>query len=59
MKRPCNRIGTHVECKIKVIQVKIVATGTISKSLRQYLSKITESIKLRKYKNKTYWSLHT
>jgi hypothetical protein len=45
--------------KAKVI---IGATGTISKSLRQYPSNIPtyqESTKLRNYKKQPYWALHT
>jgi hypothetical protein len=45
--------------KAKVIPVIKGATGTISKSLRQYLSNITGSTKLRKYKKQPYWALHT
>ena len=38
---PYNRNTAHVECKkTKVIPVIIGATGTISKSFRQYLSNI-------------------
>jgi hypothetical protein len=36
-----------------------VATGTISKSPRQYLSNKPGSTKLRNYKQQPYWALHT
>jgi len=45
--------------QVKVILVIIVATGTISKSLRQYLSNLPESKKLRNCKKQPYWAPHT
>ena len=43
--------------KTKVIPVIIWATGTISKPLTQYLSKIPESTKLRNCKQQPYCAL--
>jgi len=40
--------------KAKVIPVIKRVTGTISKSLRQYLGNILETTKLRKYKKQPY-----
>ena len=48
--------------KSKVIAVITGATGTISKSLRQYLSNMPvkhEIKELQKIKKKPYWALHT
>jgi hypothetical protein len=45
--------------KRKVIPAIIGATGTTSKSLRQYLSNITGKQKLRNYKKRPHWALHT
>jgi len=45
--------------KAKVMPVIIRATGTISKSLRQYLNKYRNSTKLRLYRQQPYWALHT
>jgi hypothetical protein len=42
-----------------VIPVEIRATGTISKSPRQYLSNKTGSTKLWDLKKQPYWALHT
>ena len=39
--RPHNLNSAHVNVKAKVIPVIIGVTGTISKSLRQYLSNVT------------------
>jgi hypothetical protein len=44
----------NVKVKVKVKPVITGATGTISKSLRQYLN-----TKLRKCKKQPYWALHT
>ena len=50
----------HVwKLKAKVIPLIIGVTGTISKLLRQYLSNMWESRKLRNYKKQPYWALHT
>ena len=35
------------------------ANGTVSESLRQYLSNTPGKLKLRNYKKKPYWALHT
>jgi RNase P/RNase MRP subunit POP5 len=43
--------------KAKVIVIITGATGTISKSLRQYLSNIPGKHEIRNYK-KPYWALH-
>ena len=45
--------------KAKVILVITEATGTISKSLRQYLSNITWKHEIKNYKKQPYWALHT
>jgi hypothetical protein len=45
--------------KAKLIPVVKGAAGTISKSLRQYLSNISGKTKLRDYKTQPYWPLHT
>ena len=46
--------------KAKVIPVIIGATGTISKSLRQYLSNIPTKYEIKELqKNRPYWALHT
>jgi hypothetical protein len=45
--------------KVKVIPVIIGTTGTILKSLRQYLSNIRESTKLKNYKQLSYTALNT
>ena len=42
--------------KAKVIPVIIGVTGTISKSLRQYLSNKLGSTKLRYYRQQPYWA---
>jgi len=49
----------HVECESKNDTGNNRATGTISKSLTQYLSNNRESTKLRNYRNQPYWALHT
>ena len=46
----------NVKGKVKLIIIG--ATGTISKSLRQYLSNIPGKHKI-KYKTLQYWALHT
>jgi hypothetical protein len=43
----------------KVIPVITGATGTVSKSLRQYLSNIPRSTKLRNCRQQPYCALHT
>jgi hypothetical protein len=48
-----------VECKKKVIPVIIGATGTISKSLRQYLSTILGKHGIKELQKEPYWALHT
>jgi hypothetical protein len=45
--------------KAKVIPVIRGATGTISKSLRQYLSNTPGKHKIKKLQKKPYWALHT
>jgi hypothetical protein len=46
--------------KTRVIPVIIGATGTISKSLRKYVSKTQqETMKLGNYRKQPYWALHT
>jgi hypothetical protein len=45
--------------KTKVIPVIIGATGTISKSLTQYESNISDSTNLENCKNQPYCALHT
>jgi len=45
--------------KTKVITVIIGANGTISKSLRKYVSNITGNMKSRNYRKQPYWALHT
>ena len=45
--------------KAKMIPVIIGATGTISKSLRQYLNNKPGKYELRNYKQQPYLSLHT
>jgi hypothetical protein len=45
--------------KAKVIPVIIGATGTISKSPRQYLSNTPGKHELRYYKKQPYCALHT
>ena len=71
IKQKAEKISTYKDPKIeiqrmrnekaRVIPVIIGATGTISKSLRQYLSNITgkHEIKEMQKKKKPYWSLHT
>jgi len=45
--------------KARVIPVIIGATGTSSKSLRQYLSNIRGKHEIKELKKKSYWALHT
>jgi hypothetical protein len=45
--------------KAKVIAVIIEATGTISKSLGQYLSNIPEKHEIKEQKKQPYLALHT
>jgi len=45
--------------KPKAIPVIRGATGTISKSLIEYLSNIEESTNFRNCKKQPYWALHT
>jgi len=45
--------------KAKTIPVIRGATGTISKSLRQYLSNIPEEHEVKEQQQKLYWALHT
>jgi hypothetical protein len=42
----------------KVITVIRGATGTISKSLRQYLSNITGKNEIKEIQKESYWALH-
>ena len=60
----CKNLIIEIQCmwnvKAKLISVIIGATGTISKSLRQYLSNIPQKHKIKKLKKKQpYWALHT
>ena len=43
----------------RVIPVIIGATGTISKSFRNYVSNIPGNQKLGNYRKQPYWALHT
>jgi len=58
-------LTTEIQCmwnvRATVIPVIIGATGTISKSLRQYLSNITGKNKIKEIIiiKKPYWTLHT
>ena len=45
--------------KVKVIPVIIGVTGTISKSLRQYLSNIPGKQEIKELQKQPYWALHT
>jgi len=45
--------------KTKVIPVIIVATWTISKTFRKYVSKLPGSMKSINYRKQPYWALHT
>ena len=45
--------------KVKVIPIIIEVTGTISKSLRQYLSNIPGLHKIKEVQKKPYLALHT
>ena len=45
--------------KAKVIQLVTVATGVISKSLRQYLSNISGKDEIKEIQKRSYWALHT
>ena len=45
--------------KVKMISFIIRATGTISKSLRQYLSNITGKHEIKELQKQLYWILHT
>jgi hypothetical protein len=45
--------------KTKVIPVTAEATGTISKSLRQYLSNVQGEHDIMNYRKQRYWALHT
>jgi len=53
------RIQLMWNLKANVILVIIGLTGTISKSLRQYLSNIPGKYKLMELKKQPYWALHT
>ena len=44
--------------KVKVIAVITGATGTISESLRQYLSNIPGTHEIKELQKKTYWALY-
>jgi hypothetical protein len=43
----------------KVLPVIIGVTGTISKSLRQYLSNMPGKHEIKELQKKPYWALHT
>ena len=45
--------------KAKAIPVIIGATGTVAKSLRQYLSNIPGKHEIKEPKKQPYWALHT
>jgi len=45
--------------KTKVIPIIALATGTISKSIRQYLSNIQGKYEIKELQKKPYWPLHT
>jgi len=45
--------------KANVIPVIIVANGTITNSLRQYLSNITGKQEIKEIQKQPYWTLHT
>ena len=45
--------------KAKVISVIIGATGTVSKSLRQYLTNIPGKQEIKGLQKHPYWALHT
>jgi len=45
--------------KARVIPVITVATGTISKLLRQYLSNISGEHEMKELQKQLYWALHT
>jgi len=45
--------------KTKVIPVIIGATGTISKSLRKYVSNIPGKHEVNELQKQPYWALHT
>jgi hypothetical protein len=45
--------------KAKVIPLIIRTNETISKSLRKYLSNISEKHEIKKLQMQTYWTLHT
>ena len=47
------------DVKTNVIPVIIVATGTISKSFRKYMSNIAGNLKSRNYRKQPYWALQT
>jgi len=44
--------------KIKVIPVIKGATGTISESLRHYLSNVTGKNEIKELRKQPYWALH-
>jgi hypothetical protein len=54
---------TEIQCmwnvEVKVIPVIILATGTISKSLREYLSNIPGKQEIKELQKQPYWALHT
>jgi hypothetical protein len=45
--------------KTKMIPEIIGATGTISKSLRKYVSNIPGKHESKNYRKRPYWALHT
>jgi hypothetical protein len=45
--------------KTKVTPVVIGVTGTISKSVKKYLSSVPENTKSRNYRKQLYWAQHT
>jgi hypothetical protein len=52
-----NNNSAHVDVKAKVVPVIMGATGTISKSLRQYLSNIPGKHEIKELQT-TYLALH-
>jgi len=66
IKKEAEKITTDIQrlwnVKPKVIPIIIGATGAISKSFRNYVSKIPgkhENMKSRNYRKQPYWALHT
>ena len=58
MEIPYNRKLNHLECKSKVIPERKGATGTISKSLRQYPSNIPAMHVIKEQIKQPFWTLY-